>query len=87
MYGDDPPISYDELRDLFAFLDKISATGYECDHKYTLAEGFLRERNLPVEPMIKWLGYNGAGCDCEIMFNTAAEWEERVGYEPPDEDA
>ena len=31
------------------------------------------------------LGENGAGCDCEVLFNTAPEWEEIVGYEPPDD--
>jgi hypothetical protein len=87
MCDEDPPISYDDLRALFAFLNKTSATGYQCDHKYTLAERFLRERNLPVQPMLTWLGYNGAGCDCEIIFNTTAQWEERVGYSPSDEDA
>jgi hypothetical protein len=32
--------------------------------------------------MLKWLGENGAGCDCEIMFNVAQQWEEKVGYVP-----
>lgn len=87
MIDEDPPISYNDLRDLFAYLDATSATGYECNHKYTLAERFLRDRGLPIDPMLTWLGENGAGCDCEIIFNTAAEWQERVGYEPSDEDA
>ena len=30
--------------------------------------------------MLTWLGENGAGCDCEVMLNTAAQWEEIVGY-------
>ncbi len=29
--------------------------------------------------------FEGAGCDCEVIFNTAPEWEEIVGYEPPDD--
>jgi hypothetical protein len=71
-----PPISHAEVRDLFEYLDHISATGYQCDHTYALTEKFLRTRNLPIQPMLIWLGENGAGCDCEIMFNTAAQWGE-----------
>ncbi len=85
--NDEPPISHDELRGLFEFLERISGTGYECDHKYSITEKFLRMRNLPVQPMLTWLGENGAGCDCEVMFNTAPQWEEIVGYIPSDEDA
>ncbi len=85
--GDDPPVSHDTLRDLFERLDRTSSTGYECNHKFSLTEAFLKERGLPAAPMLKWLGENGAGCDCEVMMNTAGEWAEIVGYDPPDEDA
>lgn len=84
--GDDPPITHDNLRDLFERLDRTSATGYPCDHTFALTEHFLRERSLPIKPMLEWLGENGAGCDCEVMMNTAAQWEEIVGYVPPEED-
>ncbi|MDP3073416.1 MAG: DUF2695 domain-containing protein [Opitutaceae bacterium] len=80
----EPPISHAELRDLFEHLDRTSMTGYECDHSYKLTIAFLQKRSLPVEPMLAWLGENGAGCDCEVMLNTAAQWEEIVGYVPPD---
>jgi len=83
---DEPPIPYTALRDLFERLDRTSMTGYQCDHTFSLTEKFLRERDLPVESMIEWLGENGAGCDCEVMMNTAAQWEEKVGYKPPSED-
>lgn len=82
----EPPISREALRDLFERLDRTSMTGYECDHTFALTEKFLRERSLVVEPMLTWLGENGAGCDCEVMMNTAARWENLVGYESPDED-
>jgi hypothetical protein len=84
--GEDPPIPHEALRDLFDRLDRTSMTGYQCDHTFALTKKFLRERRLPVEPMLGWLGENGAGCDCEVMMNTAAQWEEIVGYRPPDED-
>ena len=32
------------------------------------------------------LGENGAGCDCEVIFNVAEKWGEIVGFDPPDED-
>jgi hypothetical protein len=82
----EPPIPYDQLRDLFECLDRKSMTGYQCDHTYAISESFLRERGLPVQPMLKWLGGNGAGCDCEVMLNTAQQWEGLVGYQPPEED-
>jgi hypothetical protein len=84
---EEPPISHDALRDLFERLDRTSMTGYECDHTFSITRKFLRERDLPVEPMIEWLGENGAGCDCEVIMNTTTEWEDIVGYRPPDEDA
>lgn len=84
--GDDPPIGHEALRDLFEHLDRASMTGYQCGHSFSLTENFLQDRSLPVQPMLEWLGENGAGCDCEVMMNTAAEWEEIVGYEPPEDD-
>jgi len=83
----EPPISHSELRDLFEHLDRTSMTGYECDHTYALSTKFLEERRLPVKLMLAWLGENGAGCDCEVMFNVAEQWEEIVGYVPPDDDS
>jgi len=82
----EPPISHAELRDLFEHLDRTAMTGYECDHTYTLTKDFLQKRSLPVEPMLKWLGENGAGCDCEVIMNVAGQWEDIVGYVPPDAD-
>lgn len=84
--GDDPPIPLEALRDLFERLDRTSMTGYQCDHTFALTEKFLGERQFPIQPMLMWLGENGAGCDCEVMMNTAAQWEEIVGYQSPDED-
>ncbi len=81
-----PLVTYEQLRDLFEHLDRTSATGYECDHRFTLTRAFLAGRGLAVEPMIAWLGENGAGCDCEVMFNVAQEWEDRVGYVPFDDE-
>jgi hypothetical protein len=83
--GDDLPISYDDLRDLFEYLERANMAGYECDCTFALTEKFLRDGGIAAEKMINWLGENGAGCDCEVIMNTAAEWQDRVGYKSPDE--
>lgn len=79
-----PPVA---LRDLFARLNEVSGGGYECDHRFTQTTRFLTERGLPVDAMLAWLGENGAGCDCEVVFNVEEKWGESVGYQPPDEDS
>lgn len=83
----DPPIPYHALRDLSEVLDLAALSGMKCDHTYRLTSGFLSERALPLEEMLIWLGENGAGCDCEVMLNTAQQWEEKIGYQPPDIEA
>jgi hypothetical protein len=84
---DDLPVSPADLRALFERLDEVSATGYECDHTFALPRRFLTERDLPVDTMVQWLGENGAGCDCEVMFNVEQQWGERVGFVAKEEPA
>ena len=79
------PISFNCLRILFEYLDRMSMAGYQCDHTFALTRKFLQQNNLPTERVLKWLGMNGAGCDCEIIFNVCPMWEKIVGYMPPDE--
>lgn len=81
----EPPIPLVELRGLFEQLDRGSMSGYQCDHTFATTSAFLRGRTLPVDAMLEWLGKNGAGCDCEVMFNVAGKWADIVGYSPPDE--
>ena len=71
------PISNDELRALFDHLDR--ANPEPCTHTFKATAKFLAAKSLPVEPMLNWLGNNGAGCDCEVIFNTDARWGEQVG--------
>lgn len=68
----DPPIPPADLRALFDRLDRASIAGYQCPHTFALTTACLRERGIPVEPMLRWLRVTGAGCDCEVMFNIAA---------------
>jgi hypothetical protein len=81
-----PPISFPCLKGLFECLDHPTMSGYQCDHTFALAKNFLKQNSLPIDAMLEWLEENGAGCDCEIIFNVCPEWEEVVGYVPPNED-
>lgn len=79
IHADPPPITQADLKDLFAHLNATSETGYECDHKFTLTQDFLQRRNLPAESTLTWLRECGARCDCEVIFNVEAEWEDILG--------
>jgi Protein of unknown function (DUF2695) len=79
-----PPLSRADLKALFDHLDRPNPD--PCTHTFKEISGFLKRRKLPVEKTIQWLQLNGAGCDCEVIFNTDAEWGEWAGRVPPDED-
>ncbi len=78
------PISNDELRALFDHLDRRNPD--PCTHTFKETAKFLDARSLPVESMLNWLGKNGAGCDCEVIFNTDARWGGQVGRTPPEDE-
>ena len=77
-----PPLSRDELKGLFDYLGRPNPE--PCTHTFTETSIFLVSQELPLEPTIKWLQFNGAGCDCEVIFNTDAqcgEWAGRIPFE------
>lgn len=76
------PFSVDQLRLLFERLDRASATGYECDHQFTLTRRFFEEQRLPADSSLRWMGEHGAGCDCEVILNVEQQWGARVGFAP-----
>jgi hypothetical protein len=80
----EPPIAYDDLRELFDWLNQPNPP--PCDHSHRFTREFLERRSLPIEPTIAWLCSNGGCCDCEVIFNVTNDWAERVGWNPPDED-
>ena len=82
--GANPPIPLDELRKLFEWLDRPNPAS--CTHTFLETTEFLKSRSLPVANTLEWLGANGAGCDCEIIFNVTEEWGERVGWSPTEEE-
>jgi hypothetical protein len=60
--------------------------GVECAHDFTLTQNFLTDNNVDIDLTLEWLALNGAGCDCEVMYNVEEKWGERAGYEAPDTD-
>lgn len=78
------PISNESLKELFDYLDMPNPP--DCTHTFKETKEFLDSNDLPVEPTLSWLQSNGAGCDCEVIFNVEAEWGETVGREYIDED-
>ncbi len=81
---DIPPLTPEELRTLFDSLDQPNPK--PCDHTFTETIDVLQANDMPVEPTLEWLERNGAHCDCEVIFNTAAEWGEWAQWEPADEE-
>jgi Protein of unknown function (DUF2695) len=77
-----PPLSRAELKALFDHLDRPTP----CTHTFKETAAFLKSRKLPVQATVEWPQSNGAGCDCEVIFNTDAEWGEWAGRLPPDEE-
>ncbi len=73
------PISIDDLKKLFSFLNRANAP--ECDHN-TLKETvkFLKLRNLDPDVIVPWLKDRGGNCDCEVLFNVYDEIGDLVGW-------
>jgi hypothetical protein len=69
--ADLPPIKKEELRALFDYLDRPNPD--PCTHAFKETRSFLEGKRLPVVPTLQWLQRNGAGCDCEVIFNVDAE--------------
>jgi hypothetical protein len=83
-HDDLPPLSRADLKALFDHLDQPDPD--PCTHTFKETTAFLKSRKLPLEKTIEWLQFNGAGCDCEVIFNTEAEWSEWAGREPSDDE-
>jgi len=75
-----PPLTPEELKILFDELDRPNPE--PCAHDFAQTIGILNSHELPIEPTIEWLQRHGAGCDCEVISNTADQWGEWAGYAP-----
>lgn len=74
------PIDRDQLRELFELLDRPNPP--PCDHRLSETYVFLQDRGLPIDVTLKWLSANGAGCDCEVIYNTSQRYGAELGFEP-----
>jgi len=45
-------------------------------HDFSLTNEFLKDKNADIEKVIEFLRENGAGCDCEVIFNVEEKFEE-----------
>ncbi len=79
-HNDLPPLSRADLKALFDFLDRPNPD--PCTHTFKECAAFLQSRNLPLKNTLEWLQENGAYCDCEVIFNTDAQWGEWAGRFP-----
>ncbi|HXG83507.1 MAG TPA: DUF2695 domain-containing protein [Pyrinomonadaceae bacterium] len=69
------PISIEKLKELFDWLD-IQADEYDCDDTLKQTKIFVEQNNLPEEILIEWLENQGGYCDCEVLANVSAEFED-----------
>ena len=60
---------------LFDFLNDKSETT-ECKHDFFLTKEFLKDKNIEIQKVLEFLEENGAGCDCEVIFNVEEKFEE-----------
>ena len=71
------PLSKEDLRGLFEYLDSEEAPG--CDHTAKKTLGYLRSRSLSPERIVPWLQELGGYCDCEVLANVEQKFEEILG--------
>jgi len=62
------PMPRNSFQKLFNFLDEQLSTN-DCTNTSVLTVSFLKQNNIPVEPILTWLEEHGGYCDCEILGN------------------
>jgi hypothetical protein len=79
------PIANDELKALFEHLGYALAGEHEgkqvvlCDHTLNKSREFLKNRGIQnVDEVCDWFAEYGGFCDCEVVYNVADYWEERI---------
>lgn len=74
-FEDSLPMERPLFYELFDYLDDKLET-IECKHDFSLTNEFLKAKNIESEKVIEFLEENGAGCDCEVIFNVEEKFEE-----------
>ena len=64
------------VKGFMALFDYLDALDKECEGDLRLTIAFLEEKHYPVNEVITWLRHNGAGCDCEVLFNVEEQFED-----------
>lgn len=79
------PIENAHLKALFEHLENV-LSGEEngkrivlCDHTLNKSRAFLQSRDVQnIEEICEWFGQYGGFCDCEVIYNVTAYWEDRI---------
>ena len=51
----------------------------KCDHTLNVSGTFLRNAGIEnVEEVLEWFGEYGGFCDCEVSYNVADYWYDRL---------
>ena len=50
--------------------------GAHCDHTLKFTTSILKQIGAPEEDTLEWLESTGGCCDCEILMNSRAIWED-----------
>lgn len=74
-FEDSLPMGRELFLELFEYIDEQLETT-RCDDDFTLTEQFLRDKDVDVEKVLKFLRENGGYCDCEVLFNVEDEFGE-----------
>ena len=48
---------------------------WKVKENHTQVKYVLKNKNLDIEIVLEFLRENGAGCDCEVIFNVEEQYE------------
>jgi hypothetical protein len=69
------PLSKEKFISLFDYLDN-ELCEKECDNNLAMTSTFLKSNDITdIDKIIDWLNENGAGCDCEVLGNVEAMFD------------
>ena len=79
------PVPDEDLRALFDYLgetlfeEREGAIRVKCDHTLSRSRAFLEQRGLSnIDEICKWFEEYGGYCDCEVVYNVADYWDDKI---------